>query len=243
LKKVLASVGVVALVGAALATVAGTAGAAKGGNSANAKLCQKNGWTTLYDTNGAPFASQGACVSYGAQGGVYGTPPAVAVLAWAYTNLDGAPGFNPSADVEIARLDDTTGDGVPSAGDTMTMGRYPLNLNPAVAADFGAFGVTQHTVTGIIVNHPDGVLRLEVGAGKAASFVAAVGVGEQYLEASFEAPDPLEIFDAIAANSLDDRLFVPTDTPSAPGSPVGVISGGDQADGSFIDVDLPYLSA
>lgn len=45
--------------------------AVAGGNSANAKLCQKNGWKGLSPSNNpsAGFASQDACVSYGAQGG------------------------------------------------------------------------------------------------------------------------------------------------------------------------------
>jgi hypothetical protein len=45
---------------------------ADGGNSANAKLCQKGGWQTLYNSaTGAGFSSEGACVSYGAKGGEY----------------------------------------------------------------------------------------------------------------------------------------------------------------------------
>jgi hypothetical protein len=42
---------------------------AGGGNSANAKLCQKGGWQTLVRSDGSSFANQGACVSYAAQGG------------------------------------------------------------------------------------------------------------------------------------------------------------------------------
>jgi hypothetical protein len=53
---------------AALVFAAG-APAANGGNSANAKLCQKGGWQTLMDSSAEPFANEGACVSYGAQGG------------------------------------------------------------------------------------------------------------------------------------------------------------------------------
>jgi hypothetical protein len=48
---------------------AGGALAAKGGNSANAKLCQKGGWQTLMDSSANAFASEDECVSYGAQGG------------------------------------------------------------------------------------------------------------------------------------------------------------------------------
>jgi hypothetical protein len=43
--------------------------AAKGGNSANAKACQKGGWLTFVTSTGESFASGEACTSYGAQGG------------------------------------------------------------------------------------------------------------------------------------------------------------------------------
>ena len=45
------------------------AGAVAGGNSANAKLCQKSGWQEWVTADGAPFANAGLCVSYAAQGG------------------------------------------------------------------------------------------------------------------------------------------------------------------------------
>ena len=41
-----------------------------GGNSLNAKSCQKNGWQGLVTSSGAPFTGQDACVSYAAKGGV-----------------------------------------------------------------------------------------------------------------------------------------------------------------------------
>jgi hypothetical protein len=57
---------------AAVSTLVFAAGAvaAPGRNAANAKLCQHGSWTTLMDSNGASFASQKECVSYGVQGGV-----------------------------------------------------------------------------------------------------------------------------------------------------------------------------
>ena len=64
--------GVLALAIAALATT--PAGAARG-NSANAKLCQKGGWKTLFRSDGSTFANQGACVSYGAKGNTILTEP------------------------------------------------------------------------------------------------------------------------------------------------------------------------
>jgi hypothetical protein len=50
------------------------AGAAPGGNSANAKACQKGGWQNLVRADQTPFANQGECVSYGAQGGPLTVP-------------------------------------------------------------------------------------------------------------------------------------------------------------------------
>lgn len=61
---------IVLALSAALALSVGAATAsAGGGNSANAKLCQKDGWQSLYTGNGATFASEEDCVSYAAQGG------------------------------------------------------------------------------------------------------------------------------------------------------------------------------
>ena len=50
-------------------------GNGNGANSANAKLCQHNGWQNLFRTDGTRFASQDDCVSYGAQGGTILTSP------------------------------------------------------------------------------------------------------------------------------------------------------------------------
>ena len=54
----------------ALALTVGVA-TATGGNSPNAKLCQKNGWKTLYRSDGSPFTNQDACVAYAAKGGTF----------------------------------------------------------------------------------------------------------------------------------------------------------------------------
>ena len=48
---------------------AGGAFAAKGGNAANAKLCQQGGWHGLMDSATTPFSNEDQCVSYGAHGG------------------------------------------------------------------------------------------------------------------------------------------------------------------------------
>ena len=55
-------------------SVATPAGAAAGGNSANAKACQKGGWDNWVRDDQTPFANQGECMSYGAQGGMLTSP-------------------------------------------------------------------------------------------------------------------------------------------------------------------------
>jgi hypothetical protein len=57
-------------VGLLLACFAVSATALAGGNSANAKKCQKNGWQSLITSTGAAFTSEEQCVSYAAKGGV-----------------------------------------------------------------------------------------------------------------------------------------------------------------------------
>jgi hypothetical protein len=55
--------------GLALAALVAS-GMAVAGNSANAKKCQKSGWQSLVTSGGTSFASEEACTSYAAQGGV-----------------------------------------------------------------------------------------------------------------------------------------------------------------------------
>lgn len=87
----------------ALVTAAGAAPltVAAQGNSGNARACQNGGWQWMVREDGATFRNTGDCVSYGAHGGAYGTPPHVEFhftdddgqrcwLDW--TLVDGRPG-------------------------------------------------------------------------------------------------------------------------------------------------------
>lgn len=62
---------------------------AGGGNSANAKLCQKGGWMNLQGSDGTQFTSEEQCVSFGARGGtlvpIPTNPPSV-TLSFTQTN-------------------------------------------------------------------------------------------------------------------------------------------------------------
>lgn len=75
-----------------VALVATSAAVASGGNSANAKLCQKGGWQTLQQSNGAPFTSQSNCVSYAAGGGTLFKPQLTAIDEGCNTTR--APGYD-----------------------------------------------------------------------------------------------------------------------------------------------------
>ena len=54
--------------------VGASAAIAGGGNSANAKLCQKNGWQSVETETGGHFADAEACSSYAATGGTLFNP-------------------------------------------------------------------------------------------------------------------------------------------------------------------------
>jgi hypothetical protein len=102
------------LVGAlATAAVFATAAVA-GGNSANAKLCQKDGWQTAQTGAGGGFANEDDCIAYGARRGTVFAPS----LSFAPTHVpeetDSAvsvSGFHPNSkgDLEITTLGGAAG--------------------------------------------------------------------------------------------------------------------------------------
>ena len=86
---------------------------AGGGNSANAKLCQKGGYANLYNAStGLAFTSQGACVSYGAHGNTYSS-----LTVTPSTSANGATvsvsgfGLQPGSTVTIHYTSTTSGSG------------------------------------------------------------------------------------------------------------------------------------
>jgi hypothetical protein len=64
----------------ALSVGAPVIAAKNGGNSANAKMCQKGGWMELQRSDGTIFANQRACVTYAAKGGKLEPKVTAAVL-------------------------------------------------------------------------------------------------------------------------------------------------------------------
>lgn len=146
----------IAVVSASLAltclTVTGTAFGA-GGNSANAKFCQKGGWQELQSNTGDTFASQDECVSYGAEGGSLFHPSVTANPTHVPEGVDSfvtVAGFHPSSsgDLTIHAL---------PAGGTVTMLGIPTNASgglPVFSTGFTA-GACANGVTGAELTFED----------------------------------------------------------------------------------------
>jgi len=110
MKPPVAALAVVVLV-AVPVLAASPAGAAAGGNSANAHLCQKGGWQTVETNTGGSFANQDACVSYGAKGGTIYAPKVVLTHASCVTSFIGqmttgdmtvsGTGFHPASNLSL----------------------------------------------------------------------------------------------------------------------------------------------
>jgi hypothetical protein len=93
-----------------IAAVGPTSALAGGGNSANAKLCQKNGWQTAQSDEGGSFSSNDDCTAYAAGGGTLFTPALVHTQDGCLTVNDNGPfalvhfdvtGFHPTSSISF----------------------------------------------------------------------------------------------------------------------------------------------
>lgn len=154
------------------------------------------------------------------------------LLAVAYSNVDGIDGYDPAADVLIAKVVDSNVDGMSSVGDTVVTNKYPLDFD---AATFGTFQVTSHTVTQV-----RGAQQTFVG-------VLDEGGAEFYFEHNISTPSeryieiaPGHLFKVnIGEERVSDRdwLEASTDAPSAPDTPISR-QRPSTIDDPFIEVDL-----
>jgi uncharacterized repeat protein (TIGR01451 family) len=151
------------------------------------------------------------------------------VIALAFTNLDGEPGYNPGEDVLIAELVDTDLSGSASAGDTVITNQYPTSLSAPFS--FGNFTVTSHTLTSasatsslVSVSGPDGTFKWHSDNG-------FEGYEEYILDSSTNFAGFLD-----NARPGVDEIGVDTTSPSQPDTAVPVDLNGFEADDPFVDV-------
>ena len=110
---------------------------ADGGNSDNATLCQKDGWMNLVRSDGSTFASQGDCVSYGAQGGTLVADSTTTCTAGS-EDFSGGARYSTPTEFSGGTID-TTGGAIAVAGDnwtstTFTPGTHLLFSGPSVSS-------------------------------------------------------------------------------------------------------------
>lgn len=161
--------------------------------------------------------------------------PAPAVVAIAYSNVDGIDGFSPSADVLIAKLVDTSGDSVPSAGDTVITFKYPLAFG---VAEFGSFRTTQHAVASVDFSSYRQIVVRDDESNQYYFNSGAFGptTEETYREQLWSGMGVL-IADYVVGPT-PESLIVNSIAPSAPESSVDLSRSPGAGDDSFIDVDI-----
>ena len=161
---------------------------------------------------------------------------AVPLLALAYTEVDGIPGYDPaSTDVLIAQFEDVDMNGEPSVGDIVRTNRYPLDIN---AASFGTFQTTEHVITGVQSTNYTSVGLLVVVNSNTGSDQTFFWIDESTLEQYGETgPGFMGVVDGLAEPFVTDIVQVTVGgmTPSNPDTVVNVgqIRAGDQ---DFINV-------
>jgi hypothetical protein len=128
---------------------------AGGGNSANAKLCQKGGWANPNlqggSGNSLTFADQGACVSFGAHGGELFNPSLAGDPQHVVENQESffvASGFHPlSLGTLTIQLIGGSGGSVTLPAMTTATGGLPAGVGTLFVPGACAAGVTGAEVT------------------------------------------------------------------------------------------------
>jgi hypothetical protein len=142
------------LVGALATAAVFASGALAGGNSANAKLCQKDGWQSAQTGAGRSFTSEDDCIAYGARRGTVFAPSLTVAPAHVPEETDSAvtaSGFHPNSkgDLEITTLG--------GAGGSVTFLNIPTNASgelPTFGTGFKA-GSCADGVTGVELTFTD----------------------------------------------------------------------------------------
>jgi hypothetical protein len=174
-------------------------------------------------------------------------------FAIAFINVDGLPGYDDTVDILIARLDDTNGNLIVDAGDTVVTNSYPLNFDPCGGSftqclDVRAFKVNTQIITEI---NEAKEFSINVVWKKMRYRWFDADFFEQYSEIDDAAANDgvrgaaVELEDEISAGSAEgDKIIVGDRSPSRPSSEeVDISRSMSDVDDKFLDVEvnLPNL--
>lgn len=140
-----------------------------------------------------------------------------------------------SGAVSVAELVDSNGDGIPSAGDTVLMGQYPLDFD---ASGFGSFNKAEHTVEVVEVCDANRWLRVTVDT-PSGSFVDFFDGGMERFWEHRPNLDNTMLRDGITRST--DKIEAEVNSPSEPDPPVDLDRRSvGEGDDHFVDVELDF---
>jgi len=174
--------------------------------------------------------------------GSYSFAPLEAVLAIAYINRDGLPGFDAAAgDILISKLLDTNLDGTSSVGDTVVTSQFPTDLN---ASGVGNFSLNTFPVTHIRQSGAHN-LHLQSGIGLFGWVSDPNNCRDHYVEQPDAYRGTYAAWTIIVDGSCGwpDKVSIRTGSPSLPVLPNGRIletdtGAGKNSDDDFLEVDI-----
>jgi len=123
-----------ALLAISIGVATATAG---GGNSANAKLCQKDGWINQQGSDGTQFTSEEQCVAFGAHGGTLAPAPATVSISFTTTSNPDFCGVT----ANLSHFAPNTQYQVFASAGGMTFGPSPVTTDSVGAGSVGLFSL------------------------------------------------------------------------------------------------------
>ncbi len=156
-------------------------------------------------------------------------PVSAVVFARAYINRDGIPGYDPSADVEVARLEDSNGSGVFDADDTLITSVFPLDFDGSA---FTPALATHHVVSAVYWVH-DSVLWFGEGSSSFFFYDGDENPSDRYIELHRDG----DIYLVDNHRLGNDQIFLQAGAPSQPALP-WLIGKPGIADDPWLDVEV-----
>jgi hypothetical protein len=162
--------------------------------------------------------------------------PRDALLAVAFTDLNGNDKYNPGKDTLIASLVDTNNDNIVSVGDTIHWGTYPAIPDGSESGTGGVFLSSDSTVEEVLRADSTGVL-VDTAGGLVEWFDAPISFEEFLTQGQLGVG--VQLVDANNLLQVEDAIFVNPSlaSPGLPNTAVNETASqlGDQA---FLDVNI-----